>query len=201
MNASRVPGRRDPYIDGEGWLTSATRLPSPNFEARTRDTVPTLIVVHNISLPPDDFSTDSVTKFFRNELDHDAHPYFDRLRGMRVSVHFVIRRDGAVEQFVSCDERAWHAGVSSFFERERCNDFSIGIELEGSDHVPSEDAQYEALAALVRINHEVLSDRCARRSLGHRTRSQDRSRSALRLAKAASESALPTSFFPFQSHD
>ena len=89
--------------------------------------------MHNISLPPDDFGGDAIRDFFQNRLDHDAHPYFEQLRGMRVSAHFVVRRDGAIEQYVSCNERAWHAGVSSFRGRERCNDFSIGIELEGSD--------------------------------------------------------------------
>ncbi|KNH08513.1 N-acetylmuramoyl-L-alanine amidase AmpD [Candidatus Burkholderia brachyanthoides] len=196
---------RDPHIDGEGWLRSATRLPSPNFEARPGDTVPTLIVVHNISLPPDDFSTDSVTKFFlfRNELDHDAHPYFDHLRGTRVSAHFVIRGDGVVEEFVLCDERAWHAGVSSFFGRERCNDFSIGIELEGSDHEPFEDAQYEALAALVRI---IVKQRYPIDALaGHSDiapgRKTDPGPPHFDWPRLRHENALPSSFFPFQSHD
>jgi AmpD protein len=96
-----VARQGDPHIDAQGWLSTATRLPSPNFEARPGDAVPTLIVVHNISLPPDDFTTNSIADFFLNKLDHDAHPYFDHLRGMRVSAHFVIRRDGAIEQFVS----------------------------------------------------------------------------------------------------
>ena len=123
-------------VDADGWLSTATRLPSPNFEARPGAIEPTLIVVHNISLPPDDFGGNAIRDFFQNRLDHDAHPYFEQLRGMRVSAHFVIRRDGAIEQYVSCNERAWHAGVSSFRGRERCNDFSIGIELEGSDRMP-----------------------------------------------------------------
>ncbi|KND54279.1 N-acetylmuramoyl-L-alanine amidase AmpD [Candidatus Burkholderia verschuerenii] len=201
MNAPRAPGRRDPHIDGDGWLTSATRLPSPNFEARPDRAVPTLIVVHNISLPPDDFSTDSIARFFLNTLDHDAHPYFDHLRGTRVSAHFVIRRGGAIEQFVSCDERAWHAGVSSFFGRERCNDFSIGIELEGSDHVPFEDAQYDALAALVRI---VVKRYPIDALAGHSDIAPGRKTDPgphFDWQRLRHESALPPSFFPFQSHD
>jgi N-acetyl-anhydromuramoyl-L-alanine amidase len=136
-------------VDADGWLSTATRLPSPNFEARPGAIEPTLIVVHNISLPPDDFGGDAIRDFFQNRLDHDAHPYFEQLRGVRVSAHFVVRRDGAIEQYVSCNERAWHAGVSSFRGRERCNDFSIGIELEGSDRFPFERAQYDALHVLV----------------------------------------------------
>jgi len=138
-------------IDAQGWATAVRRLPSPNFEARPAGVVPTLVVVHNISLPPDDFGGSWIADLFLNRLDCDAHPYFDQhLRGVRVSAHFVIHRDGALEQFVSCDERAWHAGVSSFFGRERCNDFSIGIELEGSDTTSFESAQYATLAALVK---------------------------------------------------
>ena len=118
-------------IDADGWYTAALWLPSPNFEARPGGIEPTLVVVHNISLPPDEFGGSAIAEFFQNRLDHDAHPYYDHLRGMRVSSHFVIHRDGRVEQYVSCNERAWHAGVSSFLGRERCNDFSVGIELEG----------------------------------------------------------------------
>lgn len=136
-------------IDAHGWLPTATLLPSPNFEARPDDIEPTLIVVHNISLPPDEFGGTAIAELFQNRLDHDAHPYYAHLRGLRVSSHFVIRRDGGIEQFVSCDERAWHAGVSNFFGRERCNDFSIGIELEGSDFRPFDPPQYDALSTLV----------------------------------------------------
>jgi N-acetyl-anhydromuramoyl-L-alanine amidase len=138
-------------VDAQGWVAAARRLPSPNFEARPAGAVPTLVVVHNISLPPDTFGGPEIADLFLNRLDCDAHPYFDQhLRGVRVSAHFVIHRDGALEQFVSCNERAWHAGVSSFFGRERCNDFSIGIELEGSDTTAFEPAQYVTLAALVK---------------------------------------------------
>ena len=142
------------FVDADGWYSDAVRLPSPNFEARPGEIEPTLIVIHNMSLPPDVFGGSAITEFFQNRLDHDAHPFYDHLRGVRVSSHFVIRRDGAVEQYVSCDDRAWHAGVSSFRGRERCNDFSIGIELEGSDFVPFEDAQYVALDAVMQGLYE-----------------------------------------------
>lgn len=137
-------------VDRDGWACGACVLRSPNFEARPAGTVPTLVVVHNISLPPGEFGGRAIADLFLNRLDCDAHPYYDaHLRGLRVSSHFVILRDGTLEQFVSCDERAWHAGVSNFFGRERCNDFSIGIELEGADANPFEAAQYATLAALV----------------------------------------------------
>jgi N-acetyl-anhydromuramoyl-L-alanine amidase len=138
-------------LDAQGWVGAARHLPSPNFEARPAGALPTLIVVHNISLPPDTFGGPEIADLFLDRLDCDAHPYFDQhLRGVRVSAHFVVHRDGVLEQFVSCNERAWHAGVSSFFGRERCNDFSIGIELEGSDTTAFESAQYATLAALVK---------------------------------------------------
>lgn len=138
-------------VEADGWVSGARRLPSPNYEARPADAVPTLIVVHNISLPPGEFGGSAISDLFLNRLDCAAHPYYDaHLRDIRVSAHFVIHRDGALEQYVSCDERAWHAGSSSFFGRERCNDFSIGIELEGSDATAFEAPQYETLAALVK---------------------------------------------------
>jgi N-acetyl-anhydromuramoyl-L-alanine amidase len=138
-------------VDAQGWVDGARKLPSPNFEPRPQGMQPTLIVVHNISLPPGEFGGSAIAELFQNRLDCDAHPYYDaHLRGVRVSAHFVIHRDGVLEQFVSCNERAWHAGVSSFFDRERCNDFSIGIELEGSDATAFDAAQYDLLGALVK---------------------------------------------------
>jgi AmpD protein len=140
-----------PFAVGEdGWARGAQIMPSPNFEARPAGAVPTLIVIHNISLPPGQFGGSAIADLFLNRLDCDTHPFYDaNLRGLRVSSHFVIRRDGALQQFVSCEQRAWHAGVSNFFGRERCNDFSIGIELEGADASAFESAQYATLAALV----------------------------------------------------
>lgn len=135
-------------IGGDGWCSGVTRMPSPNFDARAPGTDIKLLVIHNISLPPGQFGGPFIPDLFTNRLDCDAHPYFDQLRALRVSAHFLIRRDGEVMQFVSANDRAWHAGVSSFCGRERCNDFSIGIELEGTDFDPFELVQYDALAAL-----------------------------------------------------
>jgi len=126
------------------------RLDSPNFDARPDGVDPSLIVIHNISLPPGEFGGGAIADFFLNRLDWDAHPFYAEIRGVRVSSHFVILRTGAVQQFVSCNSRAWHAGPSEHAGRLRCNDFSIGIELEGSDTTSFEPAQYTALAALIR---------------------------------------------------
>lgn len=135
-------------IDAAGWAVDAQHLPSPNFDARAEGTEIALLVIHNISLPPGQFGGPFIADLFLNQLDYEADPYFDQLRPLRVSAHFLIRRDGAVLQFVSANDRAWHAGVSSFCGQERCNDFSIGIELEGTDFEAFADAQYAALAAL-----------------------------------------------------
>jgi AmpD protein len=134
------------HIDSAGWCEEALRMPSPNFDVRPEPTAIDLLVIHNISLPPGQFGGPFIADLFINRLDYEAHPYFDQLRPLRVSSHFLIRRDGSIVQFVSANDRAWHAGVSSFCGRERCNDFSIGIEMEGTDSVPFEPAQYVALA-------------------------------------------------------
>lgn len=135
-------------IGADGWCSEVLRTVSPNFDARPTDAKIDLLVVHNISLPPGQFGERFISDLFTNCLDCDAHPYFDQLRALRVSAHFLIRRDGMVVQFVSVNDRAWHAGLSEFKGRERCNDFSIGIELEGSDFEPFSKIQYEMLAAL-----------------------------------------------------
>ena len=145
------PPSLPPVIDAAGWLTDARQLPSPNCDARPDGTATELIVIHNISLPPDVFDGDAVIDLFTNRLDWDAHPYYQGIRGLRVSAHFFIRRDGTLIQFVPCTLRAWHAGTSTWQGRERCNDFSIGIELEGADDQPFTEAQYAALAPLVRL--------------------------------------------------
>jgi AmpD protein len=136
-------------LDEPGWLPAARRLPSPNCDARPEGMAIELIVIHNISLPPGVFDGDAVIALFTNQLDWDAHPYYQGIRGLRVSAHFFIRRDGSLIQFVPCSLRAWHAGVSTWQGCERCNDFSIGIELEGTDDQPFTDAQYAALIPLV----------------------------------------------------
>lgn len=135
-------------INADGWCEQAQQQPSPNFDARQEGERIALLVVHNISLPPGQFGGPFIGDLFCNRLDFDAHPYFSQLRTLRVSAHFVIRRDGALIQFVSANARAWHAGVSRFGARERCNDFSIGIELEGTDVEPFTDSQYQTLTVL-----------------------------------------------------
>ncbi|MDP1756863.1 MAG: 1,6-anhydro-N-acetylmuramyl-L-alanine amidase AmpD [Pseudohongiella sp.] len=137
-------------FDADGWLTDARQIPSPNCDARPDGMAIELIVLHNISLPPGVFDGDAVIELFTNQLDWEAHPYYQGIRGLQVSAHFFIRRDGSLIQFVPCGLRAWHAGVSSWQGCERCNDFSIGIELEGTDDLPFTDAQYASLAPLVR---------------------------------------------------
>ena len=138
-------------LDRHGWLAPApgvSRLPSTNCDARPRDAQVSLLVLHNISLPPGQFGGPEVAGLFLNTLDYASHPWLERLRGLRVSAHFFIRRDGRIVQFVSPEARAWHAGVSRFAGRERCNDFSLGIELEGTDTLPYTDEQYTALRRL-----------------------------------------------------
>lgn len=144
MNPIEVPL----LIGQDGWCSALPHPACTNFDARPDDTEISLLVIHNISLPPGEFGGGYIEALFANTLDCDAHPYFDQLRGLRVSSHFLIRRDGSALQFVSTLDRAWHAGLSEFKGRQRCNDFSIGIELEGSDHEIFCDAQYQTLAVL-----------------------------------------------------
>jgi AmpD protein len=132
----------------DGWYRFAKHTTSPNFGPRPADTSVNLLVVHSISLPPGQYGGPEIEALFTNTLDWDAHPYFQQIRGAEVSAHFVIRRDGALIQFVSCDDRAWHAGRSSYLGRENCNDFSIGIELEGLEGHTFEAPQYETLSSV-----------------------------------------------------
>ncbi|MBN8283522.1 1,6-anhydro-N-acetylmuramyl-L-alanine amidase AmpD [Zoogloea sp.] len=132
-----------------GWLTGVDHLPSPNFGERPANEAVTLIVIHNISLPPGQFGGGWVERFFVNGLDHTFHPYFEAIARIEVSAHFYILRDGRVIQFVGCDQRAWHAGDSCWEGRTNCNDFSVGIELEGSDLEPFSGLQYQALWPLL----------------------------------------------------
>lgn len=136
-------------IDDAGWMRAARQCSSPNCDPRPPGVAADLIVVHAISLPPEDFGGAGVEQLFTNRLDSAEHPYYATICELRVSAHFFIRRDGEVLQFVPTEARAWHAGVSSWRGRERCNDFSIGIELEGSDTQPFEAVQYERLACLI----------------------------------------------------
>ena len=137
-------------IDAAGLADDALYTASPNCDERPPDIAMELLVIHNISLPPGVFDGTAVSELFLNRLDPAAHPYFATIAGLRVSAHFFIRRDGALLQFVSCALRAWHAGQSLWCGRERCNDYSIGIELEGTDELAVSDAQYDQLGALAR---------------------------------------------------
>jgi len=132
-----------------GWLAAACRRPSANCDERPHNSEVELIVIHGISLPPGQFGEGWIEDLFCNQLDPTAHPAFADICELRVSAHVLIRRDGAVIQFVPFDKRAWHAGESRFAERERCNDFSIGIELEGTDEIAYDPTQYHVLARLV----------------------------------------------------
>ena len=134
-----------------GWVDDARRSPSPNFDARPDGVTIRLVVIHAISLPPGEFGGDEVEDFFLNRLDAGRHPYFAEIAVLRVSSHFFIRRDGTLVQFVSCADRAWHAGVSTWRGHHRCNDFSIGIELEGCDDKPFTQTQYESLRSLLSL--------------------------------------------------
>ncbi len=132
-----------------GWLLGARRVPSPNFNPRPGGILPELIVVHGISLPPDQFGGPWIDRLFTNTLPPDEHPYFEQIKDLKVSTHLLIRRDGELVQYVSVHDRAWHAGASSYQGREGCNDFSVGIELEGVDEIPYEPAQYRMLSAAI----------------------------------------------------
>jgi len=139
------------HIDSAtGLLRGVRQVLCTHWDARPAGMTPELIVVHGISLPPGDFGGPWIEQFFCGHLDAAAHPYFAQIAGVRVSAHVLVRRDGGLVQFVPFGDRAWHAGVSSWRGRSACNDFSVGIELEGTDEQPYESAQYTALAALVR---------------------------------------------------
>jgi AmpD protein len=150
-----------------GLLDVARQCPSPNQDARPAGSSVDLIVLHGISLPPGQYGGDEIEALFRNELDWDAHPYFGEIRGMRVSAHVLIRRDGELVQFVPFTQRAWHAGESSFRGRACCNDFSIGIELEGEDETPYDDSQYSALSLVLRALMQAYPELSTRQLAGH----------------------------------
>jgi AmpD protein len=136
-------------IDTEGWLAHVRHCPSPNYDARPEGNELNLIVIHGISLPPGIFGGGYIERLFLNKLDPDEHPYFTEIQGLQVSAHCLIGRDGQLTQFVSFLDRAWHAGASCWMGRERCNDFSVGIELEGCDDLAYDSRQYRQLARLV----------------------------------------------------
>lgn len=142
------------FTISDGWISPARHIASPNFNARPQGNEISLLVIHCISLPPAVYGGDAIERFFTNQLDPAAHPYFATIASMTVSSHLLIRRDGQLTQFVSLDQRAWHAGKSAFEGRDNCNDYSIGIELEGSDTDGYTDAQYTMLVAVTQaIRH------------------------------------------------
>ncbi len=143
-------------LNREGWLSGCRRVASPNHDERPADAEVSLLVVHSISLPPGEYGGDAIERLFTNRLDPAAHPYFREIAGLKVSSHFLVRRAGALVQFVPVGRRAWHAGASRWRGRARCNDFSLGVELEGVDTGPFEAAQYGALARLVRVLSAAL---------------------------------------------
>jgi N-acetyl-anhydromuramoyl-L-alanine amidase len=148
-------------------LTEATQIPSPNCDDRPDADDIGLLVIHCISLPPGDFGTDCIDQLFCNQLNPDEHPYFKEIHQLTVSSHLVIKRTGEITQYVPFDKRAWHAGQSNYQGRERCNDFSIGIELEGTETVPYTDAQYLELAAVVKTLLNAYPSLSTERITGH----------------------------------
>ena len=138
-------------LDADGVLAGAQQIPTPNCDERPDHAAITLLVVHNISLPPGDFGGDAIIQFFTNTLDFSADPYYFTLRDLRVSAHFLIRRDGKLVQFAPCAKRAWHAGQSNWQGREQCNDFSLGVELEGTDYQAFAESQYLCFARLASV--------------------------------------------------
>ena len=156
------------HVDARtGLIDPATRCASPNSDPRPDGCAPEMIVLHGISLPPGEFGGPEIEQLFTNRLDWDAHPYFGEIRGLEVSSHLLIRRDGELVQFVPFTERAWHAGESSFRGRNRCNDHAIGIELEGEDETPYADAQYDTLQCVVAAILEAYPAITAREIAGH----------------------------------
>jgi N-acetyl-anhydromuramoyl-L-alanine amidase len=141
---------RSPLWLAGGWYGAAQRAPSPNCSPRPREASVELALIHSISLPPGRFGGDAIERLFTNQAPGvDVHPYFARLQGVRVSSHFLVRRDGALLQFVGCDDKAWHAGESQWRGRQGCNDFSVGIELEGLEGLTFEAQQYDTLVDLL----------------------------------------------------
>jgi N-acetyl-anhydromuramoyl-L-alanine amidase len=171
QGVERSPNEQSPIapetLDGEGWLSPVLRRPSPNFNSRPAGEVLSLLVIHNISLPPGQYGGGYIERFFCNDLPVGDHPYFLSIRDLRVSAHCLIARNGTLTQFVSFADRAWHAGVSRFAERENCNDFSIGIELEGVDDMAYTAEQYRVLVEVTRLLQRFYPAITRERIVGH----------------------------------
>ena len=161
------------HID-QGWLSTATALASPNADPRPDKSDISLLVIHNISLPPGQFGGGHVAELFTNTLDPNTHPYFAEIANLKVSAHLLIDREGVVIQFVPFDQRAWHAGVSAFAGRPACNDFSIGIELEGTDTDPYTHLQYECLVKITQCLMAEYPALSSERVAGHSDIAPDR---------------------------
>ena len=155
------------HVIRDHWLEFASRVPSPNCSERADESDISLLVIHGISLPPGQFGGPHIDELFCNVLDASAHPYFASVCELRVSSHLLIRRDGSVVQYVPFNRKAWHAGVSSFQGREECNEYSIGIELEGTDELPYADEQYEMLIGVCRALLATYPGLKAERIAGH----------------------------------
>ena len=179
-----------------GWSSTAQRCESPNFGPRPAGAEVNLVVIHSISLPPGEYGGDAIERLFTNRLDWSAHPYFEQIRGLKVSAHFLIRRQGQALQFVSCDSRAWHAGISAWRGRDNCNDFSIGIELEGVEGQTFEASQYRTLGRLL----QSLATRYRLTAVaGHEHVAAGRKRDpgpGFNWARLARASRWPARFFP-----
>jgi N-acetyl-anhydromuramoyl-L-alanine amidase len=156
------------------WLTSAKRVPSPNFDDRSNTNDISLLVIHCISLPPTEFGGGYIDDLFCNRLNPNTHPYFATIYQLKVSAHLLIKRTGEIVQYIPFDKRAWHAGVSCYQGRERCNDFSIGIELEGTETIPYTDAQYDALNTVIDILLVSYPKLSRQRITGHSDIAPDR---------------------------
>lgn len=163
---SIMPTKTLPKIR-HGWLETVRKVPSPHFDQRPDKQDISLLVIHYISLPPEEFGGGFIDDFFQGKLDPTQHPYFEEIYQIRVSAHCLIERDGRVTQYVNFNDRAWHAGVSCFEGREKCNDFAIGIELEGSNEQPFTAAQYDALIALTQAIQAAYPNITKERIVGH----------------------------------
>jgi N-acetyl-anhydromuramoyl-L-alanine amidase len=153
----------------KGLLTEATFYPSPHQDDRPLESAIDMIVIHGISLPPGEFGSSAILEFFGGKLDPTAHPYFAEIAHLQVSAHLLVRRDGEIIQFVPFTKRAWHAGESSFQGKTRCNDFSIGIELEGTDHFPYDKRQYQQLSNVIKLLMKAYPAITPARIVGHET--------------------------------
>jgi len=155
INEMNKPTDNQFIINDKGFANTVRQIASPNFDERPAGYAIEMVVIHNISLPPNSYGGSGIIELFTNSLDPEAHPYYAKIYASKVSSHFLIRRDGELIQFVSCLQRAWHAGVSTWQGRERCNDFSVGIELEGSDFDKFEQAQYTTLNTLLKSLKQI----------------------------------------------